>query len=127
MRLYLGNLRNEKAYRCNAIDGQGKHRYVIETDDYDNIQGAYQVGHLYKIDQKRVSKIQSNRASKVFFENEEVPVILRYDKYEKNYMTNESLKLDDFETYHRLNNFDDQFNRFKNEDGYKRCNNREIR
>ena len=65
--------------------------------------------------------------SKVTLDNEEVPVILKYEKYEKNYMTNNSLKLDDFETYHRLNNFDDQFNRFKNEKGYKKSNNREIK
>lgn len=37
-------------------------------------------------------------------------------------MTNESLKFDDFETYHRLNNFDNQFNRFKKESGYTKCN-----
>lgn len=127
MRLYLGNLRNEKAYRCNEIDGAGKHRYVIETDDYGNVKGAYQVGHLYKKDLERLDKVKHGLVSKVTLENEEVPVILKYEKYEKNYMTNNSLNLDDFETYHRLNNFDNQFNRFKNEKGYKKCNNRKIR
>ena len=127
MRLYLGNLKNKKAYRCNATVGEWKHRYVVETDDYDNIQGAYQVGHLYKIDLQRLDRVKHGLVSKVTLDNEEVPVILKYEKYEKNYMTNNSLKLDDFETYHRLNNFDDQFNRFKNEKGYKKSNNREIK
>ena len=60
----------------------------------------------------------------VSVENDRFPSsVLSYEKYDTNNITGNALELKDFIGVKQLNNFDEQFNNFKNNSVYFKVNN----